>query len=78
MYPGGIEAALKHFDEAFEFALHYPFCSLTDSFCKRDLHIIDRDMLAETFPSLSVYKEFSRDALLSRSIREFLGKPGFE
>jgi hypothetical protein len=73
-YPGGIERALKEFDEAFEFALKDPFSSLGEAFGKRNLQIIDRDILAEAFPNLKIYKEFVKDALLVRNIREILGK----
>jgi len=73
-YPGGIEKALKEFDKVFEFALDNPFCSLGESFGKRNLRIIDRDILAEMFPDLEIYKKFAYDALLVRNIREVLEK----
>jgi len=73
-YPGGIERTLKEFDEAFEFALNDPFCSLGESFGKRNLGIIDRDILGEMFLNIKVYKQFVYDALLVRNIREILGK----
>lgn len=73
-YPGGIERALKEFDKAFEFALNNPFCSLGESFGKRNLGIIDRDILGDVFPGLKAYKEFAYDALLVRNVREILGK----
>jgi len=74
LYPGGIKKALKDFDKAFEFALNYPFCSLGETFGKRNLGIIDRDVLREMFPNLKAYKEFAYDALMIRNIREVLGK----
>jgi len=73
-YPGGIKRALVNFDEAFEFALNDPFCSLGESFGKRNFNIIDRDILAKDFPDLETYKEFVKDALLVRNIREILGR----
>jgi len=73
-YPGGIEEALREFDKAFEFVLNNPFCSLGESFGKRNLGIIERDVLGEMFPDLEVYKKFTYDALLVRNIREVLGK----
>jgi len=73
-YPGGIESALKEFDKAFEFALEDPFSSLGESFGKRNLGIVDRDVLGEMFPNLEIYKKFVYDALLVRNIREVLGK----
>jgi len=73
-YPGGIERALTEFDKAFEFVLKDPFCSLGEVFGKRDFGIIDRDILARDFPNLEIYKEFAKDALLVRNIREILGR----
>lgn len=74
LYSGGIGKAVKEFDKVFEFAINYPFCSLGESFGKRKLSIIDRDILKDAFPDLEIYKEFARDALLIRNIRELLGK----
>lgn len=73
-YPGGIERALEEFDKVFEFAMNNPFCSLGESFGKRNLKIIDRDILREMFPNVEMYKKFAYDALLVRNIREVLGK----
>lgn len=73
-YPGGIEKTLKEFNKAFEFALNDPFSSLGESFGKRNLGIIERDILKEIFPKLEIYKKFAYDALLVRNIREILGK----
>lgn len=71
LFDGGIAAAMDNFDEAFQFALDYPFCSL---FGLRDLSIIKRDCVRDVFVDLPSYKEFCRDALLKRRAREFLGK----
>ena len=73
-YPGGIEKALKEFDKAFEFALNNPFCSLGESFGRRNLEIIDRDVLKDEFPNIKIYKEFVYDALVNRHIKAVLGK----
>jgi len=73
-YPDGIEGALKEFDKAFVFALNDPICSLGETFGTRNYNIIDRDILAETFPDLETYKKFTKDALLIRNIREILGR----
>ncbi|MFA6437494.1 MAG: transposase [Candidatus Paceibacterota bacterium] len=71
-YEGGIRGAMNNFDEAFDFALKYPFCSLGESFGYRKLNIIDRDILKNMFPSLSIYKEVVREALIIRQNRDFL------
>ncbi len=77
-YPSGIEKALKEFDKAFEFAMNSPFCSLGESFGKRNLKIVDRDILKEMFLNKEMYKKFAYDALLVRNIREVLGKQGID
>ncbi len=70
LYPGGLEKAIKEFDKAFNFVLEYPFCSLGESFGKRNLRIIDRDILRETFKTLQEYKEFAREAIVYHNIRK--------
>lgn len=74
IFEGGIEAALNDFDKAFQFAMDYPFCSLGEAFGPRNLGIIKRDCFEKVFGDLNVYKEFCREALLTRNTREFLGK----
>jgi putative transposase len=74
LFDGGIANALVHFDEAFQFAFNYPFCSLSESFGGRNIGIINRNYFRETFKNLTVYKEICHDALLVRNIRELLGK----
>ena len=78
LFEDGILNALNHFDEAFQFALDYPFCSLGESFGLRNLGIVNRDCFAKTFPDIKIYKEFCRDALVTRSVRAFLGKLAME
>ena len=64
LYPGGSDKATKEFDKAFEFVLEYPFCSLGESFGKRNLHIIDRDVLGEIWSNVAEYKEFAQEAII--------------
>jgi len=64
LYPGGLEKATKEFDKAFQFVLEYPFCSLGESFGKRNLHIIDRDVLGEVWSNAAEYKEFAQEAII--------------
>jgi putative transposase len=73
-YPGGIEGAMKEFDKAFNIALENPFCSLGESFGKRDLGVIERDILTNSFSSLGNYKEFAKEAILFRRAKEKLDK----
>lgn len=78
-YPGGLEKATKEFNKAFEFALDNPFCSLGESFGRRNLGIIDRDIFKDDLSSdLNVYKKVAYDALFIRNAREILGKSTLE
>jgi len=74
LFDGGIAAAMENFDEAFQFALDYPFCSLGEVYGSRNLGIIRRDCFRDVFTDLASYKGFCRDALITRNTREFLGK----
>ena len=76
--PGGIEKSLKEFDKAFECALNNPFCSLGETFGRRNLQIIDRDVLKDKFPNIKAYKEFAYDCLVRRHIQAILGKMTLE
>ncbi|MEA3344282.1 MAG: transposase [Patescibacteria group bacterium] len=78
LYPGGFELARKEFDKAFEFTMNYRFGSLPDSFNKRNLGIIDKDVFGEMFPTLEKYKEVARDAILTKNIKESLGKSAID
>jgi len=78
LFKGGIEAALNDFDRAFDFALDYPFCSLGEAYASRNLRIVKRDCFGHVFKDLHTYKEFCREALLTRNNREFLGKLAME
>jgi len=70
-FEGGIKGAMDNFDEAFDFALKYPFCSIGESFGYRKLNIIDRDILKNMFPNLNTYKEIVHEALIIRQNRDF-------
>lgn len=74
LYNGGIEAAFKNFDKAFEWAISYKFSSLPDFIGKRDLSIIDKDIFKEMFSTPESYKEIVRDAILIKDLRKMLGK----
>jgi len=74
LYPGGLEKATKEFDKAFDFILESPFCSLGESFGRRKLNIIDRDILAGTFEDLKEYKEFARELIIYHNIRKDINK----
>lgn len=73
-YPNGFEKALIEFDKAYEWAINDQYNSLADYAGKRDLQIIDKDILGEIFPDPRLYKTFARQCLIDRNIEEKLGK----
>lgn len=74
LFEGGIFGAVVNFNEAFQFVLDYPFCSLGEAYGLRDLKIVKRNCFKGVFGDILTYKQFCRDALLTRNTREFLGK----
>jgi len=78
LYAGGSEKATKEFDKAFDFTLEYPFCSLGESFCKRKLNIIDRDILSDGFEELQGYKDLARELIIYHNIRKTLKEYTFD
>ena len=78
-YPGGLGQAIKEFDKAFEVALENPFCSLGENFGRRNLGIIDRDVLGVNLsPDLNAYKEVAREGIVIRNLRDDLGDLALE
>ena len=69
LYRGGLDSAVKNFDEAYKFAVEYPFCSLADYAGNRNLPIIDKDFL-KVAPG--EYKMMARDFMKDRL--EFLNE----
>jgi len=66
----GIKGALENFNEAFNLALEYPFCSLGESFGYRKLNIVERDIFKNLFLDINSYKESAYDALVIRRNRD--------
>ncbi|OWK26856.1 MAG: hypothetical protein US76_03195 [Parcubacteria group bacterium GW2011_GWA2_38_13b] len=71
-----MKKALKEFNNAFQWAIKYPYCSLADYAEKREAPIIEKDILGELFPTPKAYKNFVRDYLLDEDV-DFEGKFGF-
>jgi putative transposase len=74
LYPGGLKKAAGEFNDAFDFAVSYPFCSLADYAGNRKSPIIDKDILGELFPTGKSYKEFARECVLGMKLEEELGE----
>lgn len=68
LYPGGYERAVSEFDTAWEWAVEtYRFSSLADYAAGRNSPIIDKDVLGGLFPSPSDFREYAKQAVLSRT-----------
>ncbi len=57
----GASDAMDQFDEAYEWATRYPFCSLAEYIGQRNSPIIEKDVFCELFSSSNEFKEFTRD-----------------
>jgi len=72
LYPRGIKQAVRNFDEAFTWAVKYPYCSLADYVGKRNSPIIEKSILEEIIATPEKYKQFAKDCMLSGSFGEKL------
>ena len=72
LYPNGIKYAVGNFDEAFEWVVKYPYCSLGDYAGRRNSPIISKDILGEMFETPEKYKEFAKYCLQSINFKEKL------
>ena len=64
LYPGGLGKAIKEFDQAYEWAVRYPFCSLADYAGKRSSPLLTTDALMKIFGNPKAFKEFARECML--------------
>jgi putative transposase len=72
LYPGGLQKALRDFDDAYEWAVGYPYCSLADYTGKKSSQIVDKDILGDLFPDAKRYKEFARQCISTENLEEKL------
>lgn len=66
-FPGGLHAATANFDQAYAFAIGYPFSSTADFAGVRVSSIIDHDLRKELFADPGEFKEAARELMLSRA-----------
>jgi putative transposase len=74
LYPGGLMKAVRNFDDAFDFTINHPFCSLAGYAGGQESPIIDKDILGELFSTPGDYKEFSRECILGMNLEERLSE----
>lgn len=69
MYPGGLESAVKNFDEAYDFAVHYPYSSFGHYVLKSDFNtsqlVGNDELFRAAFPDQEEMKKFARERLFS-------------
>ncbi len=63
LYPGGLIAAINNFDDAWEWAIRYPFSSLAVYTTNVPSPIIDTAMFSTIFPDKKSFKEEAREML---------------
>jgi hypothetical protein len=66
LYPDGLTRAIENFDEAYSWAIKYPFCSLGDYACNTTSPVLNRDIFGELFERPDNLKDFSRECLLHK------------
>ena len=67
---GGLRGATENFDDAWAWAIQYPFSSLGEYAGIRKSPILEKDLLGEIFESPVDFKEFSKDYILGRASEE--------
>ncbi len=67
LYPGGLEKACKTFNDAWEWAIHYPYSSLGHYAEVVDSPILTKPFLKELFPTPGGLKTFAYDFLLGKA-----------
>ncbi len=74
LYPGGLKRALTQFDDAYDFAVQYPYSSLGHYVLKSNFNtgqlIGDDELFRTAFPDQEEMKEFAKDCLSSLEFDE--------
>ena len=66
LFPDGFEKACRSFNDAWEWAIHYPFSSLGHYAGVNDSPILSNPFLKELFPTQNDLRNLGRDMLLGR------------
>lgn len=74
LYPGGFKQALAHFDNAYDFAVQYPYSSFAHYVLKSNFNtkqlIRNDDLFRAAFPDQQEMKVFAQDCLSSLAFDE--------
>jgi len=63
LFKGGIEMAIRNFDQAYAWAQAYRFCSLGEFTKKRESPILERNIFVDLFGDSGQFKLFARDCM---------------
>lgn len=66
LFPGGIQNAKQHFDDAYTFACNYDFCSLGSFLNIKKSQFIDLDIYDDFFKDNETFKAFAKDVIEGR------------
>ena len=66
LYAGGLDAAIRRFDDAYEWASRYVYASLMEYADKREAPFIEKDILGELFLSPNAFKRHAREYIQGR------------
>lgn len=69
LYRGGLDKASAEFEKAYLWGMQYAYSSLMEFNCKRDIPLVDKDILGELFPTPAAFKSFARDYIAGRTSR---------
>lgn len=72
LFPGGLKAAAKNFDKAYEWASNFPFCSLGYYTKRNHLPVVEDDILCEIFKSPMEYKKFAKECITGTDLDKYL------
>ncbi|OGZ79590.1 MAG: hypothetical protein A2528_01825 [Candidatus Staskawiczbacteria bacterium RIFOXYD2_FULL_37_9] len=78
LYAGGIKKAVNNFDDAFRWAVEYPYSSLADYADNRNSPIVEKSVAGGMFSSVGEYRNFSKQCMLNMNLQDKLGDLAFE
>ena len=77
IYPGGLRVAVREFNKAYDFAINYPYSSLSGyvggNTTRGISSVLDKDMVMGLFGNSIEFKEFAQDCILNIDLGEELG-----
>ena len=78
IFPGGIKKAMKNFDLAYDWAVKYPYNSLSNYANTHGTQIVNKDIAKDFFPKPSDFKEFAKECMFNLNLEDELEDLTFE